>query len=60
MLPQVITTGLTDEVGGWMLETAGWHRSMGEMEAARTLCREVLDAIPDHAAAGECLNSLAD
>jgi tetratricopeptide (TPR) repeat protein len=60
MLPQVITAGLPDEVGGWMVETAGWHRQVGETEAARTLCREVLDAIPDHVAAGECLDTLAD
>jgi hypothetical protein len=43
-----------------MLEAAGWHRQMGEIEAARTLCREVLDAIPDHTKAGDCLDTLAN
>jgi Tfp pilus assembly protein PilF len=60
MLPQLTTTGLTDEAGRWMLEVAGWHRQVEERAAAKVLCQEVLDAIPDNADAQECLDALAE
>jgi putative inorganic carbon (HCO3(-)) transporter len=58
MLPQLVYIKLPDEVGNWMLEVAHWHQRGGEVEAARGLCREILDAIPDNVEAQECLNAL--
>ena len=46
--------------GDWMLEVAGWHRELGDLEAARELCTWVLEEIPDNAAAAKCLDELAD
>ncbi len=60
MLPQVVTAGLPDEAGDWMLEVAGWHRQLGDIEAAQDLCSRVLEEIPDSVAAAECLDELAD
>ena len=60
MLPQLVTTGLPDEAGGWMVEVANWQRQLGDLTAAGELCENVLEAIPDSVAAAECLDELAD
>jgi hypothetical protein len=59
-VPQLHTAGLPDEVGGWMAEVANWQREVGEGEMARSLCRELLEAIPDSADAQDCLDALAE
>lgn len=60
ILPQLAYIKLPDEVGSWMFEVAQWHPRVGEVEAAKGLRQEVLDAIPDSSEAQECLNGLGE
>jgi hypothetical protein len=55
LLPQLAVITVTDEVAEWMLELGAWYEQGGDTGAAARVYGELLDEVPDSAAARERL-----
>jgi len=60
MLPQLVTIRFPDQQVEWLVTVGRWYEEVGDLEAARRLYREALDAAPDAAFAAERLAVIGD
>ena len=60
LLRQLATIRFTDRQVSWLETVGGWYEEVGELEAARRLYREALDAAPDAIVAAERLAAIEE
>ncbi len=60
MLPQLVTICFTDQQVAWLETVGGWYEEAGDLDAARRLYHEALDAAPDTSIAAERLEAIEE
>jgi len=60
LLPQLETIRYTDGQVTWLETLGGWYEETGDLESARRIYREALDAAPDTAIAAERLAAIEE